>query len=135
MSEHEMCDKLIAKYMDKIAALEEEVAELKKHRCPKCLGRGTLVYGNTSTWRRGLGGNMATEGICDTCWGSGRADIKGASLRESAAKDATIERLRGLLREVGDPDGGNIDEFWLTTHDGFDWMERLAAALEEEKDE
>lgn len=57
--------------------------------CPTCRGLGTRSYGSTATWHGGLGGCMITDGICDTCWGTGRTDKIGTDLR----------KLREELRE------------------------------------
>lgn len=39
--------------------------------CEGCGGLGVKAYGNTSTWRYGLGGSAITNDVCDRCWGSG----------------------------------------------------------------
>lgn len=39
--------------------------------CKECGGSGSKVYGDTSTWRRGVGGQSLTQDVCDHCWGSG----------------------------------------------------------------
>ena len=49
--------------------------------CNACLGRGVQTYGSTATWGGGIGGQAMTEGVCDTCWGSGRCDRTGVNLR------------------------------------------------------
>lgn len=49
--------------------------------CPRCDGIGRLSYGDTSTWRGGVGGQAFTEDVCDLCWGTGRRDVVGANLR------------------------------------------------------
>lgn len=59
--------------------------------CEQCCGYGRRTYSSTSLWRRGMGGQMMTEGVCDACWGTGRTDIKGADLR---AMDAHLEKSR-----------------------------------------
>ena len=38
-----------------------------------------------------------------------------------------IERLRGLLRDADD----GLDDYWVTTKDGVDWMRRVREALGE----
>lgn len=48
--------------------------------CETCRGYGVCSYGNTSTWRRGVGGAAITRGVCDVCWGSGDADPERAWL-------------------------------------------------------
>jgi hypothetical protein len=39
--------------------------------CGMCGGSGTQIYGDTSTWRRDIGGQSLTNDVCDECWGSG----------------------------------------------------------------
>lgn len=39
--------------------------------CPDCSGLGVKTYGDTSTWRHGVGGQSFTNAVCDKCWGSG----------------------------------------------------------------
>ena len=39
--------------------------------CPECWGSGYKGYGDTSTWRGGVGGQMMTTDVCNKCWGSG----------------------------------------------------------------
>lgn len=49
--------------------------------CKACGGSGVRVYGSTSTWRGGIGGQMMTNDICDKCWGSGNAKAPWMNLR------------------------------------------------------
>ncbi len=39
--------------------------------CEDCSGSGYKIYGDTSTWRGGIGGAAMTTDVCDKCWGSG----------------------------------------------------------------
>lgn len=41
--------------------------------CNACGGSGVKLYGSTSTWRGGFGGQELTHDQCDKCWGSGSA--------------------------------------------------------------
>ncbi len=50
--------------------------------CPDCGGSGVKVYGDTSTWRKGIGGQMIMADVCDKCWGSGNAKEPWINLRE-----------------------------------------------------
>jgi len=50
--------------------------------CKECGGSGVKVYGDTSTWRHGIGGQMITSDVCDKCWGSGNAKMAWTNLRE-----------------------------------------------------
>lgn len=77
--------------------LRKRVAELEERRgnmheeflawrgveipCSACQGSGVAVYGGTSTWRGGAGGQTITTGVCDQCWGTGDAHRKGIDLR------------------------------------------------------
>ena len=49
--------------------------------CIRCGGLGVRGYGDTSTWRRSIGGQMITNDICDHCWGSGDENKKWLNLR------------------------------------------------------
>lgn len=49
--------------------------------CDRCQGYGTYLYGNTATWRGGIGGAAMTTGVCDKCWGSGSASVPWPSHR------------------------------------------------------
>jgi hypothetical protein len=101
----------LASLRAQVATLTEErddaVAKLKQWcgtMCPKCGGQGSRMYGNTSVWRHSIGGASLTEGVCDTCWGTGRSDIIGPDLRAIEAHDAQLEREvseRWLARRLG----------------------------------
>ena len=52
-----------------------------EHPCPTCGGRGRRSYPSTATWHGGIGGQMITGDVCDTCWGSGDADRHWTNLR------------------------------------------------------
>ena len=39
--------------------------------CTECSGSGYKVYGNTTTYHHGAGGQAITTSVCNTCWGSG----------------------------------------------------------------
>ena len=89
----------------RIAELEKQVFELQSRRenmhydmllwrgitpdfdkvCRSCSGSGIKVYGSTSTWRGGIGGQMMTSDVCDKCWGSGKEDRPWLSHRRAAA--------------------------------------------------
>lgn len=50
--------------------------------CKGCGGSGVKVYGDTSTWRSGIGGQMITADVCDKCWGSGKVNAPWTNLRK-----------------------------------------------------
>jgi DnaJ-class molecular chaperone len=54
-----------------IGAERREFAERRGGACEMCSGSGIQTYGNTSTWRHGIGGQAMTPDVCDRCWGSG----------------------------------------------------------------
>jgi len=54
--------------------------------CKKCGGTGKRIYANTSTWRHGIGGQVITEDVCDSCWGTGNEDRPGINLRKERNK-------------------------------------------------
>lgn len=86
-----------------IARQAERIAELEAHRdgeyerlmdwrglepgyeCRKCGGAGVRAYGDTATWRGGIGGQMITSDVCDGCWGSGSASCRWPSHRAALA--------------------------------------------------
>lgn len=73
--------------------------------CKRCDGFGVRGYGSTTTWRGGAGGQIATEDICDTCWGSGSDAKPWLNLRKcnprellarSEAAEAEVKRLKSM---------------------------------------
>ena len=65
-----------------------------EHACSRCGGAGTRAYGDTSTYRGGVGGQMITNGPCDKCWGSGDEHRPWPSHRMIDGMRQEIERLR-----------------------------------------
>ena len=65
--------------------------------CCKCGGRGHRGYGNTSTWRGGIGGQAVTTDVCDECWGTGVKARTGTNLRKL---EAELQRLRQTYCKV-----------------------------------
>lgn len=70
--------------------------------CPACGGAGGQTYGNTSTWRRGFGGNMLTWAVCDQCWGSGHKDNPWLSHRQFQQQADTLTRVRAEITAACD---------------------------------
>ena len=72
--------------------------------CERCGGVGSFMYGNTSTWRNGVGGSMMTVGVCNKCWGSGSQEKPWPSWRsiEGDRRNAELlsERFEIASREV-----------------------------------
>jgi hypothetical protein len=54
--------------------------------CKRCHGSGRAMYGDSTTWRGGFGGQAITGDVCDQCWGSGNAEKPWTNLRKVAAK-------------------------------------------------
>jgi len=50
--------------------------------CGSCKGSGVRTYGNTTTWRGGIGGQMLTSDVCDKCWGTGSKIKVGVDLKK-----------------------------------------------------
>ena len=50
--------------------------------CEICAGSGYKLYGDTSTWRDGIGGQMLTLDVCNVCWGSGHKEKPWPSHRK-----------------------------------------------------
>lgn len=68
--------------------------------CAVCSGSGRRGYANTSTWRRGIGGQMLTDDVCDSCWGSGDAERPGANLRAVHSLGASIHKAVAAALEA-----------------------------------
>ena len=90
LSELDLCIEEIKQLQTKIAKLEKNrdydkehyiFVEIPEFPCKRCGGRGRRAYGSTSTWSGGIGGQMITGDVCDSCWGTGDATRKGANLR------------------------------------------------------
>jgi len=67
--------------------------------CPDCGGSGCKVYGSTSTWHGGIGGQAITSGVCNKCWGSGKINSPWANLKQLENKlysyEMQVRNLRG----------------------------------------
>lgn len=63
------------------------------HPCPDCGGSGVKTYSSTALWRRGIGGQAFTNGVCDKCWGSGDSTRPWVDLRK--LEETFDERVRG----------------------------------------
>lgn len=68
--------------------------------CAVCSGSGRRGYANTSTWRGGSGGQMLTDDVCDSCWGSGDAERPGANLRKLASRSADTDKAVAAAMEA-----------------------------------
>jgi len=66
--------------MREMLLVERNIGEGEE--CPTCQGHGKRLYGSTSTWRGGIGGQAFTTDVCDSCWGSGLKDCPWPSHRE-----------------------------------------------------
>lgn len=56
--------------------------------CETCDGAGVQRYGNSSTWRSGMGAAATTVDVCDTCWGTGDRWRRGIDLRAFRGEEA-----------------------------------------------
>lgn len=62
--------------------------------CKDCGASGTKTYGDTSTWRGGVGGQMMTSSVCNKCWGSGSKSRPWRSWRQIESLLRNEERRR-----------------------------------------
>jgi len=68
--------------------------------CVKCGGSGHVIYGSTATWRGGVGGQMMTDDVCDSCWGSGSKSKPWTDLRKLRSEEKKrIEKGAAKLLE------------------------------------
>jgi len=69
--------------------------------CATCGGTGYRGYGDTSTWRGGIGGQALSTDVCDVCWGSGDAHRTWTDLRKlKAPRTVTREWLERWARQI-----------------------------------
>lgn len=80
--------------------------------CAQCYGTGERVYPNTTGWRGGAGGQAITDGVCDSCWGTGRTDRKGADLRRISSMISDLERRLLAQKKRGDRLHSAVKEQW-----------------------
>lgn len=73
--------------------------QLKGVACCSCNGHGETIYGDTSGWMRTGGGQMVTSGVCERCWGTGRADRTGPDLSRINRIEKQNEHLHLLAAE------------------------------------
>jgi hypothetical protein len=66
--------------------------------CEMCGGSGVVSYANTSTWRHGFGGQAITNGVCDSCWGSGDKHHPWENLRK--LRDEEQQRIASAALEL-----------------------------------
>lgn len=79
--------------------------------CERCHGLGRRSYPSTSTWRGGIGGQMITEDVCDSCWGSGSRLRKGADPRRIAlhSRWRTLKDVvKAICAEECAPEAGKL---------------------------
>ena len=98
----EDCIPAVIKLLEEIDNLKDKITSITinyvllnipiKTRCIKCNGTGTVLYGSTSTFLGGIGGQMMTEGVCDRCWGTGRKDKTGVNLKKLLEENANLKQ-------------------------------------------
>ena len=69
--------------------------------CETCRGFGVRGYANTSTWLHGIGGQMVTSGICDSCWGSGDKNKPWTDLHDVNARMRLLKAERDRAHKGG----------------------------------
>lgn len=62
--------------------------------CKSCGGSGVRLYGSSTTWRGGIGGQVMTSDTCDECWGSGIEGKPLRNLRITITQDKELDRLK-----------------------------------------
>lgn len=87
--------------------------------CKDCDGLGTKVYGSTSTWRGGIGGQAITGGPCNVCWGSGEAGRPWPSHREFGALRARIAELEAEVTRLARRDYDSMDAIGFLRSIGY----------------
>lgn len=62
--------------------------------CPECRGYGVRLYSSTALWRKGIGGQAITPGVCNKCWGSGDKHRPWPNWDRMEAMQRELESLR-----------------------------------------
>jgi hypothetical protein len=91
MSKHQMTTEELWQWMLDMRGIEQGDA------CKDCGGAGIKAYGDTSTWHRGIGGQMITNDVCDKCWGSGSKTRAWRSARKIESDERASADLRSQL--------------------------------------
>lgn len=65
--------------------------------CTECSGSGYKVYGNTTTYHHGAGGQAITTSVCNKCWGSGDKLKPWTSWLKIEQQAKEIEKLTGAI--------------------------------------
>lgn len=98
--------------------------------CTRCNGSGVRNYGSTSTWRGGIGGAAITQGVCDTCWGTGDARRVGVDLR--AQRDGERERIAAAaLTVIARAVGARFEDCAPAINEIAEELERLSRGRKE----
>lgn len=92
--------------------------------CSSCHGYGTRTYGSTSTWGSGCGGQAMTEGVCDTCWGTGRTDKIGTDLRKLKALTKDGNSCKDIKEAASNNTGGKV-KIQYTNWKGVEGIRRI----------
>ena len=92
-----------------------------EENCGKCRGTGVRLYGSSSTYRGGFGGQAMTRDLCNACWGSGTTtpfrdinelyrEIEKAKIasaidelfrnRQGLFIPALLDGMRGLVEDI-----------------------------------
>ncbi len=88
------------------------------HVCPTCEGSGQRLYGSSTTWMGGIGGQVMTHDVCDDCWGSGDLSRPGANLRKLMQAQAEPP---GAITLYGNIMYSNQGETWIDWY--FDYTD------------
>jgi len=102
--------------------------------CRGCNGSGVRAYGNTTTWRGGVGGQVITSDVCDKCWGSGNSENVWVNLKSIARisrKEAELVDVCGQLR-------AEVERLRAYVSDTDQWtrkLEQTVLEISEERDQ
>jgi uncharacterized protein YukE len=102
--------------------------------CRGCNGSGVRAYGNATTWRGGVGGQVITSDVCDKCWGSGNSENVWVNLKSIARisrKEAELVDVCGQLR-------AEVERLRAYVSDTDQWtrkLEQTVLEISEERDQ
>lgn len=100
--------KRVGELIDRRNNFHREVVEWRgiefDHVCTECGGSGYKVYGNTTTYHHGAGGQAITTSVCNKCWGSGdtyRPWTSWLQIEQQAKRLQELEEWQKIVTGTG----------------------------------
>lgn len=92
--------------------------------CERCAGAGYYVYGNSATWRGGMGAASPQRDVCDVCWGTGDRYRTGVDLRRLRSEEA-VRVANAAASALANACGAQLSSCHVNIHKIIAWLETL----------